>query len=340
MTVEAQRRIKDKMRLAPDAGSFPGFPQSWYFFCASRDLKKGPVEREIAGHRFVGFRTDKGSIGILDAACCHLGASLGKGRVVGERIQCPYHQWEYAANGRCERIPSQEEIPAFARQESYPVSERHGYIFFFNAQKPLFPLPFFEQESPEDYLAGSPLSFIGDCSWHMFAANTFDVQHWKGVHARQLIGEQRIDAPKPYARRARFQAAVIGSSIYDRILKWLGGKTVEISITNWGGTFMVVRGTFRRTTSQMIVCTQPLSQPHQLLVTVLVMIKRPKVALLRPLTSSLSLWLRRRFTWAFLHNEFEELAGIRYSPQSLIQSDEGLIEYFHWAAGLPGSPIP
>jgi phenylpropionate dioxygenase-like ring-hydroxylating dioxygenase large terminal subunit len=95
---------------------------------------------------------------------------LGRGRVVGGSIQCPFHHWEYGANGRCTRIPMTTTIPAFAQQKCYPAQERHGFLFFFNGREPLFPLPFFFDESPDEFVAGKPFRFLGDCTWYMLAA--------------------------------------------------------------------------------------------------------------------------------------------------------------------------
>jgi hypothetical protein len=36
-----------------------------------------------------------------------------------------------------------------------------------------------------------------------------------------------------------------------------------------------------------------------------------------------------------MRGEFEELAGIRYSPHTLIAADRELVDFFHWAASLP-----
>ena len=129
---------------------------------------------------------------------------------------------------------------------------------------------------------------------------------------------------------------VTGNSICDRLLRQFAGDIVDVSITNWGGTYMLVTGTFRKAKSYMLVMTQP-RMDGRLQVDVLVFARRSKRLLGRLLVDPVSLWLRRLFTRGFMAGEFHELAGIRYNPDSLIDSDRDMIEYFRWAAALPRS---
>jgi nitrite reductase/ring-hydroxylating ferredoxin subunit len=287
----------------------------------------------MLGRRLVAYRTASGRLAMLNGDCSHFGADLGKGRVVGEALQCPFHHWEYGSDGRCVRIPVQEKLPSFARQATYPVEERHGFIFVFNAPEPLFPLPFFFDARPEDFVAGSPFRFVADCRWYMIAANAFDVQHFEAVHDRQLIGPPTVDCPGPYARRMRFQAIVSGRSIFDRFLRPLAGRHVDVAITCWGGPLFLVTGFFRRVRSYILIATQPLEGGNTL-TEVIVFAPRSRFAVAR-LLQPLSLWVRRWFTRGFMADDISRLGGIRYNPHSLIASDQLLLEFFHWAAELP-----
>src|SRR5437879_2405069 len=120
---------------APPAEHFPTYPAAWYLFGEVRELCHRPVSKDLLGRRLVSFRTETGKLVVLDARCSHLRADLGNGCVVGETVQCPYHNWRYDATGRCVHIPAGVAIPDFARQRSYPAIERHGLIFFFNGPR-------------------------------------------------------------------------------------------------------------------------------------------------------------------------------------------------------------
>src|SRR5688572_23747896 len=109
--------------MGPPEAAIPRQPASWYLFDHVRRLRRGPLAREFLGRRLVAYRTEQGRYVVLDGECAHMGADLGRGRVVGERILCPFHHWEYGPDGRCARIPSQRGVPASACVASYPCVE-------------------------------------------------------------------------------------------------------------------------------------------------------------------------------------------------------------------------
>jgi nitrite reductase/ring-hydroxylating ferredoxin subunit len=319
-----------KTSAAPSADQFPDYPACWYLFGAARDVQKSPVSKKILGRQLVAFRTASGTLSVMDANCAHMGADLGCGKVVGETIQCPFHNWLYGADGVCKHIPGASKIPALARLRAYPVAERHGYLFFFNGWEPLFPLPFFFGEDPQDYAAGGYFRYIADCNWYMNAAHAFDMQHFASVHDRELIGPPEIDYPAPFARRNRYFAKVVGESLLDRLLRWFAGKTVEITISVCGGTFLMVTGNFGRAHSRFIIAAQP--QPDgQTLCEGIVFARSTHLRLL----DKLNLFLRRVFTHGYLAAEASQLRGTRYNPKSLGSTDLDMIEFFQWVAALP-----
>lgn len=184
-------------------------PASWYFFCLSKDLTNSPLSKECFGKRLVAYRKGDGQPVVMDARCSHMGADLGKGRVLDDALQCPLHHWEYGPNGCCRHIPATDVIPHFARQTCFPAQERVGILFVFNGVEALFPLPFFSSAIPEELCAAKPFSIELNCPWYTVGANHFDLQHFRAAHDRVPIGEYRIDCPEPYARRASccFQVA-------------------------------------------------------------------------------------------------------------------------------------
>ena len=59
------------------------------------------------------------------------GAHLGiESRVVGNCVQCPFHQWEFNKDGLCERIPYLDSVPASAKTRAYPTLEKIDCVFF------------------------------------------------------------------------------------------------------------------------------------------------------------------------------------------------------------------
>jgi nitrite reductase/ring-hydroxylating ferredoxin subunit len=328
------------MSAAPPAHLIPAVPVSWYLFGRSAALRRGPVSRDLLGKRLVAYRKADGRGVVLDGRCRHLGADLGQGKVVGDGLRCPFHHWEYGPDGRCRSIPTGDGIPDGARLTCYPVAERHGYLFFFNGPQPLFPLPFFAGEEPSAFAASLPLEFNADSPWYLITANSFDEQHFLGAHDRQVLGSPRVDCPALFARRIRFTAAVVGSSLHDRLLRRAAGDRVEVSITNYGGVFAVVTGTFARTTSYLIVHVQPVG-PNRTRLEVLVFVRKGW-PLLRAVFDPLKLAVRRWLTHGFMAEEFITLAGIRYNAPALRPgADQHMIDFFWWLThAARGQPQP
>jgi len=342
MTVEAGVLARPQVtepRPAPAADQFAAWPASWYLFCASSDLRQGPLSKRLLGRDLVAYRTQSGRLALLEARCAHLGADLGNGAVVGECLRCPFHEWEYSPDGRCTRVPHGEKIPDFARVLAYPVVERHGLVFFFNGRKPLFPLPFFRDESEEAFRPARPCSFVARCTWYMVTAHGFDLQHFETVHGRRLIGPLEVDSPAPLARRSRYRAAVLGEKFYDRFLRRMVGGEVEITITTWGGTFVVIEGDFGRAKSRFLIVTQP-REDGTTLCEIIVYLRKWRNRLLGAILEPVALWFRRFLTHAYLIDESRSLGNPQYNPHHLTQLDREMLEFFRWAAALPGFPEP
>ncbi|HUA64537.1 MAG TPA: Rieske 2Fe-2S domain-containing protein [Alphaproteobacteria bacterium] len=320
----------------PAVHEFPAYPASWYLFCRADQLSK-PVSKRVLGRQLVAFKTRTGKIGVMAANCSHMGADLGCGTVVGESIQCPFHNWKYGADGICNHIPGANSIPAFARQVSYPAEERHGYVFFFNGPKPLFPLPFFLGANPDDFSAGKIFSYVSDCNWFTNAAHCFDTQHFDAVHDRKLVAPPQIDCPHPFARRNIYRAEVLGRTKLDKLLQILAGHRVEISITNWGGTFVTITGDFDRAHSRFIIVTQPLNG-EKTLCEGMVFAPRIQNPLMRAVMEPLVLAIRRFFTFGYLKDECNRLIGTRYNPATMIPQDRDMVDFFNWLITLPQKP--
>lgn len=316
----------------PAAGDFPKWPATWYLFCRSSELRDKPLSKSLLDRRIVAYRKSDGGIAVMDAHCAHLGADMGRGTVSGDSIRCPFHHWKYASDGQCVSIPNNGCIPDRATLRTYPAVERHGLVYFFFGPEALFPLPFFADCDPADFEASRPFQFPMDAPWYMLVANGFDGQHFQAVHDRKLTSPPVVDCPTPAARRMQFDAEVIGTSIFDRLLKQFVSKDVHVSITSWGGPYVLVEGIFRRAHSRLLVASRPIDE-HNVHSDVIVFAKKGSL----PLATNLSLRIRRRFTQAFLQYDIDKLSGVRYQPEGLTEQDLDLAEFFRWVADLPRS---
>jgi hypothetical protein len=226
-------------------------------------------------------------------------------------------------------------IPPFARLRSYPVTERHGFIFIFNGARALFPLPFFLNADPDAFLASKPFEAILYCPWWMVLANVFDIQHFRVAHDRQMIGEPEVDCPSPFARRITAEFAVLGDTVRDRLVRRLAGDRVRMTFIDWCGNVLLATPTFRHTTSYGMILTHPLGR-HRVHVYGIVFVPRHR-HIGRILVDPIHVRIRRYFIKAFLQSDAQLGAkGLRYNPAAFQDGDEELVRYFDWLAKLSG----
>jgi hypothetical protein len=169
----------------------------------------------------------------------------------------------------------------------------------------------------------------------MTAANAFDMQHFSCVHGRDLIDRCQVDCPAPFARRNRYRAAIVGRSRSDGFLRSFVGPTVDVSITCWGGTYMLMTADFERAQSRFLIATRPL-EGEKTLCEGIVFMGRADNPLMRLLWQPLNLMVRRVLTHGFVSDESRNLLGIRYNPGALTRDDVTMAEFFSWLAQLPG----
>lgn len=182
------------------------FAEGWYLVAWSADL--GPrdvLPLRYFGRDFVLYRSETGRPVLLAAHCPHLGAHLGYGgRVEGERIVCPFHAWEFGADGRCARVPYASRIPPRAEVRAHRLEEHSGMI-----------LGYFGPEGREPAYEVPAISHLGDPAWtemqraeieirtqaREVIENIADLAHFKPVHNTKIDDfEVIIDGPRATQR--------------------------------------------------------------------------------------------------------------------------------------------
>jgi phenylpropionate dioxygenase-like ring-hydroxylating dioxygenase large terminal subunit len=79
----------------------------WYVILESREVKsKKPLGVTRLGEKLVLWRKPDGKLICMRDLCPHLGAPLSLGKVVDERLACPFHAFEYDASGQCCYLPA------------------------------------------------------------------------------------------------------------------------------------------------------------------------------------------------------------------------------------------
>lgn len=168
---------------------------TWYIAAEPQELAGRPLARTILEKPIVLFRTESGKVVALDDRCPHRFAPLSLGKVVGERIQCGYHGAQFDVNGACALVPGQTIVPPKARLTTYPVIEKHGYVWIWMGD----PSGASDTSSIPDFLYRS-----GDANWdggyghfesiqanyNLINDNLFDITHAEFVHPESFGGEE------------------------------------------------------------------------------------------------------------------------------------------------------
>lgn len=101
----------------------------WKAVAAGRDLRRKPLRVMFAGTPVVLFRGPDGTVAALHDRCPHRLVALSEGTVREGEIECPYHGWRFAGDGRCTAIPGlMEEVPHY-RVRRFAALEAEGAIF-------------------------------------------------------------------------------------------------------------------------------------------------------------------------------------------------------------------
>ncbi|GAA5266253.1 hypothetical protein ACOSOMT5_P2680 [Acidiphilium sp. MT5] len=121
----------------------------WFPIATSRKLGNKPLARMLMDTPLVVFRGESGAAVLLDS-CPHRNVALSAGRMRGNDIECPYHGWRFAGDGRCTATPGAIN-PATQRARAMPVVEQAGLIWTtlgtdaFPSLPPIITAPGFDQ---------------------------------------------------------------------------------------------------------------------------------------------------------------------------------------------------
>ncbi|GAA0636093.1 Rieske 2Fe-2S domain-containing protein [Sporichthya brevicatena] len=171
-------------------------PTGWFQLAWSEEVgPNGVLAAEAFGHQLVACRGEAGDLRVYDAYCPHLGAHLGVGGVMrGDRLACPFHGWEFDAEGRNACIPYSTKVMPNLTLKSWPVREIDGLIVVWHdaaggepAWEPL-PIDHWVKEfDSSDYF---PLFPAGVHLWpsvrlhpQLVVENIVDSAHFQFVHA-------------------------------------------------------------------------------------------------------------------------------------------------------------
>ena len=165
---------------------------TWYVAIWSSELPAGTlISRTFLNQPVLLFRREDGTVAAISDTCSHRFAPLSMGKLLpGDRVQCPYHGLEFAADGRCVHNPhGNGAIPAATHLPSYPAVERHSVIWIWLGDKPAdaATIPDFSCLDDADPLHVTAPGYIRMAArYELIVDNLLDNSHTVYVHAGLL----------------------------------------------------------------------------------------------------------------------------------------------------------
>ena len=143
------------------------------------------------------WRDSAGAAHALRDLCIHRGTALSLGRVVGDRLMCPYHGWQYGSDGACKLIPQLADptrVPSKARVAAYRCREAFG-LMWVALDEPRFELPDIPELESADWtvVETGPYAWASDSSRQL--ENFTDFGHFPWVHPGLLGDPDRPVVP-------------------------------------------------------------------------------------------------------------------------------------------------
>ena len=88
--------------------------ENWADIGSTEDLSRAPLRHVTAGNRELAVSFKNGRFGAVSNACNHVGGPLGEGRLDGDYITCPWHNWKFhRCSGKGEPGFEEDAVPAY-----------------------------------------------------------------------------------------------------------------------------------------------------------------------------------------------------------------------------------
>ena len=174
------------------------FPlNAWYAAAYDVEVKRTLLPRTLCGKPVVMFRKQNGKAVALADTCWHRLLPLSKGELHGDNVICGYHGLEFDETGRCVYMPSQDTINPSACVKSYPLEERHRFLWIWMGDPALAD----PAKIPDLHWNDDP-SWTGDgkvihvkCDYRLVVDNLMDLTHETFVHGSSIGNRAVAEAP-------------------------------------------------------------------------------------------------------------------------------------------------
>ncbi len=311
----------------------------------SSELQNGQVKGiSFCGQEIVLFRGENGVVSALDAYCPHMGTHLGRGKVVGNHVQCFFHHWQFDSQGSCKLIPCQDDIPGKAKLNSYAVAELYDSIWVYpSIESPPTLTDFPELARNDDKFISFGKAYERSCHHHVTMINGLDPQHLKTVHHLDI--EMNVDIAELENEKIidiSLTGKIGTGNLREKIARFLFGPHYSYSMRYDHGnngflTLMrnVSFGALRWPALHMIFAYRPIEKGRILVQPIYVTKKRS--GLYGCLISKFLIWMTKRAFFALQSEDGAVYENMRFYPSNLLPIDKPVAQFIHFVNRLPSS---
>ena len=160
----------------------------WYCAAFGHELKQAPMGRMLLSEPVAIYRKADGTPVAFEDRCCHRRAPLSHGKVEGDNLRCGYHGLLYDAAGAVIWAPGQDRLPSGARVRSYPVVEKHGWIWIWMGDPALADpktAPSYDKYDDPQWASYDELIPV-KANYFLVVDNLLDLSHLPFLHAATI----------------------------------------------------------------------------------------------------------------------------------------------------------
>ena len=251
-----------------DAGSLPDrYARGWHCLGPVKEFLDGrPHPIHAFGTKLVVFADSADELHVLDAYCRHMGGDLSQGVIKGDAVACPFHDWRWGGDGRCQLVPYAKRTPKLARTRSWETDVRNGLLFIWhdhegNPSQPEVRIPEIQEFASDEWTDWKWNSLLIEGSnCREIIDNNTDMAHFFYIHFGMPTYFKNVfegHIASQYLHNVGRPDVSLGGSAY-------GGSHLDSEASYFGPSFMInwLHSNYSgfKSESILINCHYPVSQ--------------------------------------------------------------------------------
>ena len=202
---------------------------AWYVAAWSKDVGRELLGRVLLNGYVVLYRKKDGTPVALENRCPHRNLPLSEGQLVGDEIECGYHGMTFNCLGNCTHLPGSDQAPGWAKVRTYPVVERHGWVFYWPGDPALADeatIPTYPQHNEnEDWIRAQGQTCV-KAGYRLVLDNLLDLSHLTYVHG-STTGNRAV------AEAATLSVDQDGDNV--RVTRWMEDIEPALAFREYAG---------------------------------------------------------------------------------------------------------